>query len=204
MRKTRLIGTLAATVALVLPMAAQAPGATATAHRDSAATTHHQSAVAPGARPSPVAAARDATRVVRSFVTAKRHGYGLFKDVFGIACIEANPMPPMPSIGGMGIHFVKGSLVGDGGVLLKHPEALVYARQNGHRRLVALEYVVLRKAWNREHSYNAPRPRLYGEPFNFTPAGNRFGLPPYYSLHAWVWKHNPAGMFEMFNPNVHC
>ena len=40
--------------------------------------------------------------------------------------------------------------------------------------------------------------------FNFTAAGNRFGLPDFYSLHVWVWKHNPAGMFNMWNPNVHC
>ena len=37
-----------------------------------------------------------------------------------------------------------------------------------------------------------------------TPGPNRFGLPPFYSLHVWAFKHNPAGMFEMFNPNVHC
>ena len=37
-----------------------------------------------------------------------------------------------------------------------------------------------------------------------SPAGNRFGLPAFYSLHAWIWKHNPAGMFEMWNPNVTC
>ncbi len=212
MRKTRLMGTLAATAALVLPLAAQTPTATAhpdptaptdrhpaaTAHHHPAATANSHDRAAVAARPSPVAAARDATRKFRSFVTAKKHGYGLLKDANGISCIS------MPSMGGMGIHFAKGSLVGDPRILLKHPEALVYARQNGHRRLVALEYVVLRKAWNREHGYNAPRPRLYGQQFNFTPAGNRFGLPPYYSLHAWVWKHNPAGTFEMWNPNVHC
>jgi hypothetical protein len=37
-----------------------------------------------------------------------------------------------------------------------------------------------------------------------TPDGNRFGLPAFYSLHAWVWKHNPAGTFAMWNPNVTC
>jgi hypothetical protein len=45
---------------------------------------------------------------------------------------------------------------------------------------------------------------LFGHEFNFTDAPNRYGLPPFYSLHAWVWKDNPAGTFEMWNPGVHC
>ena len=35
-------------------------------------------------------------------------------------------------------------------------------------------------------------------------AGNRYGLPGVYELHAWLWQHNPAGMFEDFNPRVTC
>jgi len=30
------------------------------------------------------------------------------------------------------------------------------------------------------------------------------GLPAFYSLHAWIWKHNPAGDFAMWNPDVTC
>ena len=37
-----------------------------------------------------------------------------------------------------------------------------------------------------------------------TPADNRFGLPAFYSLHAWVWKHNPRGVLDMWNPKVRC
>jgi hypothetical protein len=29
-------------------------------------------------------------------------------------------------------------------------------------------------------------------------------VPAFYSLHAWVWKRNPAGTFAMFNPRVTC
>jgi hypothetical protein len=25
-----------------------------------------------------------------------------------------------------------------------------------------------------------------------------------YILHAWVWQHNPNGIFEDWNPTVHC
>ena len=47
-------------------------------------------------------------------------------------------------------------------------------------------------------------PMLFGQEFNFTDVPNRYGLPPFYSLHAWVWKDNPAGPFEMWNQSVHC
>ena len=33
---------------------------------------------------------------------------------------------------------------------------------------------------------------------------NRYGLPPFYELHAWIWKHNPRGMFDDWNPLVSC
>ena len=41
-------------------------------------------------------------------------------------------------------------------------------------------------------------------PAMLTPGGNRFGLPAFYSLHAWIWKFNPSGTFAMWNPQVHC
>jgi hypothetical protein len=37
-----------------------------------------------------------------------------------------------------------------------------------------------------------------------TSAENRYGLPSFYALHAWVWKDNPTGMFSMWNPGVSC
>ena len=51
---------------------------------------------------------------------AKADGYGLLKDAKGIACIEMTPMPGM-AMGAMGIHYVKGSLVGDGAVMQRRP-----------------------------------------------------------------------------------
>jgi len=81
--------------------------------------------------------------------------------------------------------------------------SLVYRfTRNGHLRLSALEYLVTRAAWRAHHPKG--RPELFGHRFNFTPAGNRFGLPAYFSLHAWLWYANPAGTYQMFNPRVHC
>jgi hypothetical protein len=82
------------------------------------------------------------------------------------------------------------------------PELLVYAPgPHGQLRLVALEYLVLQADWDATHS--AP-PSLFGETFDLTLAGNRYGLPAFYSVHAWVWEPNPNGMFDMWNPRVIC
>jgi len=138
------------------------------------------------------------TAKFHDLATAKQSGYGLLKDKHGIACIA---MDSMPGMGAMGIHYAKPKLVGDGRIDPLTPEALVYAPTNGTLSLAAVEYVVLKKDWAAKH---AARPALFGHRFNFTPAGNRFGLPAYYSLHAWIWKHNPAGEFAMWNPEVSC
>ena len=116
----------------------------------------------------------------------------------------------------MGVHYVKGDLVKDPAIDAKHPEALVYAPdRHGGLHLAALEYVVIKADWDASQippaslgvgslgMHPAP-PMLFGHEFNFTDAPNRYGLPPFYSLHAWIWKDNPAGTFEMWNPSVHC
>jgi hypothetical protein len=139
---------------------------------------------------------RDATAVYSDPAAALAGGYELLTDASGIACID------QPDAGTMGVHFVKGSLVQGGAVDAARPQALVYERQDsGQLRLVAVEYVVLQGAWDSAH--NAP-PTLFGQKFMTTDAGNRYGLPSFYSLHAWVWKDNPTGTFSMWNPSVSC
>jgi hypothetical protein len=143
-----------------------------------------------------VATARHATQTFTHPPAAKKAGYGLLKDANGIACIA------MKGMGGMGVHYANGSLV-DSKIQLRHPEALVYRfTNNGHLKLSALEYLVPRALWRQDHPTG--RPSLFGHRFNFTPAGNRFGLPAFFSLHAWVWYKNPAGEFTMWNPRLHC
>lgn len=152
---------------------------------------------APGRHPSGIAAVRQATTSYKNVQRAENAGYELFTDAKGIACID------MPNMGGMGVHFVKSALVGDPSEHIRQPEALVYRiDENGMLRLAAVEYVVLAKAWRANHPHTAPK--LFGHTFMFTRAGNRYGLPAYYSLHAWAWYHNPAGAFAPFNPRVTC
>lgn len=171
---------LAAAAALLAPLAAPA-----TAGAGAGAGTSHQ-----------VAVARHVTQGFTHPKAATKAGYGLLKDAAGIACIS------MKGMGAMGVHYANTSLVDDK-IQLRHPEALVYRFVgNGHLKLAALEYLVTRAAWRTDHPTG--RPKLFGHTFNFTPAGNRFGLPAYFSLHAWLWYDNPAGRFTMWNPRVHC
>jgi hypothetical protein len=146
----------------------------------------------------PLEQARSATAGAHNGVP---DGYGLLKDAAGIACIDMPAMPGMPPAA-MGIHYVNGDYVRDPAVDPSKPEALVYEpEKNGQLRLVALEYVTFQAAWDASHS--SP-PSLFGQTFNFTPSPNRFGLPAFYSLHVWIWKNNPDGMFAMWNPDVTC
>jgi hypothetical protein len=148
------------------------------------------------AQPDALKNARDATAIFTDPTAAVASGYDLLTDAADIACID------MPGQGGMGVHFVKGPLVQAGTIDAARPQALVYEVQPDARlRLVALEYVVFQSAWDASH--NAP-PELFGEAFMLTPAGNRFGLPAYYSLHAWIYKDNPSGTFNPWNPTVKC
>ena len=137
-----------------------------------------------------------ATARYRSLSTAQAADYHQLVDVNGVACID------MPGSGAMGVHYVKDALVGDGKVDPLKPEALVYEPdQQGHSRLVAVEYVVFKDAWDAKHPQP---PSLFGHEFDFTSSPNRYGLAPFYSLHAWIWKFNPAGTFAMWNPRVTC
>jgi hypothetical protein len=154
-----------------------------------AATQHDQSHDSLGS-------VRAATDRFHTLSVAQHHGYALLKDAAGIACI-ANP-----GVGTMGVHYVNGDLVGSGKIDALKPQALVYEPgDHGSLHLVAVEYIAFQQAWDASH--HAP-PSLFGQQFMLTPDGNRFGIPAFYSLHAWVWKNNPSGTFSMWNPRVHC
>ena len=91
----------------------------------------------------------------------------------------------------MGRHYIKFGDIPNGTIDLEHPEILVYQEGPGdHLKLVAVEYAV---------PLNLDEPEGFtGDADVWTPS-QAFGL---WLLHAWVWKDNPAGMFNMTNPNV--
>ena len=140
---------------------------------------------------------RDATAGFKDPAVALAAGYDLLTDAADLACID------MPGMGAMGIHYVKGALVQGGKVDAARPQALVYERaDDGRLELAGVEYVVLKGDWDAAHGGAAPT--LFGQQFQTTPDGNRYGLPAFYSLHAWVWAENPAGMFGQWNPAASC
>jgi hypothetical protein len=149
---------------------------------------------------SDLAAARAATARFHNLDAAEAAGHTvLVADTAGLTCIAE------PGMGAMGFHYLDPTLL-DGSISATAPELLVYAPgPNGQLRLVALEYLVLKADWDAAHGGpDAAAPSLFGQTFNFTPTGNRFGLPDFYSLHAWIWDPNPSGMFVMWNPRVNC
>lgn len=154
---------------------------------------------------SSLARARAATAAFHTLSSAQAAGYTVeVADQAGITCIEDPGMS-----GTMGVHYLNPQLapeLGDptvaGSIDAATPEILVYEPGSGGKlRLVALEYLVLRANWDSHHT---ERPSLFGRQFDLTLAGNRYGLPDFYSLHAWIWRPNPVDVFAPFNPRVSC
>jgi hypothetical protein len=138
-----------------------------------------------------VKAVRNSTERFRDASTAVAEGYAP-----QLGCVSG------PDRGAMGVHFINGPLVGDGGLDVTRPEALVYEpTRGGGFRLVAVEYVVLAEMWNAGH---AGPPELMGQLFHLIDSPNRFGLPAFYSLHVWASKDNPSGTFVNWSPKVSC
>jgi len=104
--------------------------------------------------------------------------------------------------GGMGFHYGIPARMFDDVIDPANPELLNYEPQkDGSMRLGAVEYFVAQDAWDATHS---EPPSIGGREFDFVPLGAVPGLPAHYSLHIWVWRNNPSGMFELFNPKVSC
>ncbi|MEZ4587141.1 MAG: hypothetical protein R2909_12130 [Gemmatimonadales bacterium] len=125
---------------------------------------------------------RQATARFSSTTQASRAGYAVASE-----CV-ASPA------GGMGFHWLKTELVDPVFDPLR-PEAVLYEPRGkrGELTLVAVEYIVV--------DVGQPRPTFAGQPFDVggTP------LPvPHWSLHVWLFRENPSGMFAPFNPRVTC
>jgi hypothetical protein len=136
--------------------------------------------------------ARRATRLFRDVRAAKAAGYE-----------EASPCESDPKYGAMGIHYANPELVADGELDITRPEILVYQPTPGGRlRLGAIEYFQVDA--DQDLATDDDRPFLFGMPFDGPMLGHNPEMPIHYDLHVWLYRHNPAGMFAMWNPNVHC
>jgi hypothetical protein len=103
-----------------------------------------------------------------------------------------------PTAGAMGYHYFNKALIDDLVVDPLKPEGLVYeSLPNGELKLVSVEYVV--PGANSNPPGVSQPPSVLGMPMHILVPAVGF-----YIHHAWVWKHNPAGMFADWNPEVTC
>jgi hypothetical protein len=191
MRLDRSTKTLAVPALAALLLAASAGAAAAQSHNHPIITTPNRH------RPNPkegalIQAVRDATERFKNGSDAEEAGYSL---TFG--CVSGG------DFGAMGLHFVNFPLVLDGEIDAARPEIVLYEPlPMGGVKITGADYLVLAADWDRNHP-NSP-PELMGQLFHLFESPNRFGLPPFYTLHVWAWKGNPAGTFSNWNPDVSC
>jgi len=172
---------------LVMGFAASACDSSTASTEPMANALHNHAAVT---ATSPVGGAgnallKDVHRIASRFHSTKQAEIaGYAEDPF---CVE------VPGLGGMGHHWVNQSLV-DPVFDPLNPEAVLYAPdKNGKMKLVAVEYIVI--------NANQPAPTFDGQAFD---VGGTPIPAPHWSLHVWIGKPNPSGLFAPFNPDVDC
>jgi hypothetical protein len=137
---------------------------------------------------SDLALVRQATAQFRRVEVAQATGYDLRP---GLDHCFNNP-----GVGGMGYHYIDTTIL-DLTLNALEPEAMVYAPgPKGRLQLGAVEYIVPAAAW--EAAGNTEPPSVLGHHLHLN---QELGV---YVLHAWIWKNNPAGIFEDWNPKVSC
>lgn len=133
-----------------------------------------------------------------------RNATGQFIDVNAATAANYKPLfgcVSGPDHGAMGVHYINLTLVGDGEIDESRPEALIYEPSQDGLSLVGVEYIVDAATWMAHHS--AP-PMLEGQAFQLVASPNRYGLPTFFELHVWAWRHNPNGAFVDWNNRVSC
>jgi hypothetical protein len=150
-----------------------------------------QAQAPPGSRPAVPPALEKVRAALEKYqdpIVAVHDGY--FSTV---GCVE------YPS-GGMGVHFLNPRLIGPVPDPMA-PQILVYEPVGDKLRLVAAEWFIPLATGIKE------RPHLFGRPFDGPMEGHHPLIPTavhHYDLHVWLFKPNPAGLFNATNPDVKC
>jgi hypothetical protein len=141
---------------------------------------------------SELAAVRAVTAKYHDVSAALADGYQLGYRGVVTGCISN------PTAGAMGYHYFNWGKMDDPAIVEGDPEVLVYhTADDGTLVLGAVEWVVHKPLW--EQAGNTEPPVVFGQTLHvLNPALN------WYIAHAWIWKHNPAGMFADWNPEVSC
>ena len=139
---------------------------------------------------------KQVTGKYRSVALAENDGFQL---LFGCVSDEYS--------GAMGLHYVKldrympAPGVFDAEIKAEEPEILLYEPTPWGPKLTGADYLVDAATWNKTHAH---APELNGQIFHYFDAPNRFGLPPFYTLHVWAWKDSPTGTFVNWHKDVRC
>ncbi|MBK3574750.1 hypothetical protein JHN63_13190 [Streptomyces sp. MBT65] len=136
------------------------------------------------------------TTLSKTYQATSKYGYEAFAPGGGYA--RTDTCVADQAEGGMGYHYVNPANIDS--VDPQKPAALVYAdgftneytgtSSGGPRKLVAVEWVV--------KDAGQAAPTLFGQTFQ------KNQLPGYFTLHAWLYKPNSAGLFAAWNPEVVC
>lgn len=178
--------TAAAGAALVaLPASAGAGGT----HQPGAHGGHHRGE--PDISPS-LAPVRRATAAYHDPAAALADGF-----------VPTDACAAHPELGGMGLHYVNPERLADPAVVATEPEILLYApTADGGVELVGVEWFSVDP--DQDETTDDGRPSVLGVPFDGPMAGHEPGMPVHFDLHAWIWMHNPAGLFAAWNPDLSC
>jgi hypothetical protein len=200
MNRTRwaiVCATAAATAAFVLPVAAE----------DS-----------PGPGEPSLAEVRAATEKYQDVKVALAEGY--LRDPANM-CETADMMGRPAADGAMGVHYFRPDLlgitappnprvVGNGTYTdFRAPSILIYEPQaDGSMQLVAVENLVFQASWAAA-GHDSP-PTFHGVPYDTmqddpaTATDEAHNFAPHFDRHVWLYRENPKGVFEPFNPAVSC
>jgi hypothetical protein len=123
---------------------------------------------------------------VRAATARYRNDSNAFKDGY----VDINLKLP-----NMGYHFLKSSLVTPVFDVRKPPILVYNKREDGSFELLAVEYAI---PIDQQHPNIAPE--------GFTGNGDEWDFNTlntgWWTLHAWIWKNNPDGVFKPMNPDV--
>lgn len=121
------------------------------------------------------------TQLTRTYTATGKYGYEPLAKSGGYQ--RTNDCVPK-----MGYHYVNPAYLGS--LDPATPAALLYEKGPRGRKLIAVEWVVEDKGQD--------TPELFGQKFD------EGQLPGHFTLHAWIYKTNPDGLFEGFNRTVKC
>ncbi|MEQ8966763.1 MAG: hypothetical protein RID91_13120 [Azospirillaceae bacterium] len=144
---------------------------------------------------------------------------GYIPDPSGHCVVAAEEGLPA-ELGAMGIHYLHPAMLklADGGDRVdgagthtdfEKPAILLYEPQaDGSLALVGIENLVFEAAWKAEGN-NGP-PMMNGRAWDHmaddpaTALDEAHGFMPHYDQHVWLFRENPLGALEPFNPHVTC